>query len=82
MLRAVKRKKSGVKRLRVYSPLSTTPRNEKNGSITRNPRITRSELAEAVEISPDGVKYHLQKLTKLGRLKRAGSTRRGEWVIG
>lgn len=50
-------------------------------AIARNPSITRAELAEVVGISPDGVKYHLQKLTKLGRLKRVGSTRRGEWVI-
>lgn len=51
-------------------------------AIARNPSITRAELAEVVGISPDGVKYHLQKLTKSGRLKRVGSTRRGEWVIG
>ena len=50
-------------------------------AIARNPSITRAELAEVVGISPDGVKYHLQKLTKSGRLKRVGSTRRGEWVI-
>ena len=51
-------------------------------AIARNPSITRAELAEVVGISPDGVKYHLQKLTKSGRLKRVGSTRCGEWVIG
>ena len=51
-------------------------------AIARNPNITRAELAEVVGISPDGVKYHLQKLTKSGRLKRVGSTRCGEWVIG
>ena len=50
-------------------------------AIARNPSITRAELAEVVGISPDGVKYHLQKLTKSGRLKRVGATRRGEWVI-
>ena len=50
-------------------------------AIARNPSITRAELAEVVGISPDGVKYHLQKLAKSGRLKRVGSTRRGEWVI-
>ena len=51
-------------------------------AIARNPSITRAELAEVVGISPDGVKYHLQKLAKSGRLKRVGSARRGEWVIG
>lgn len=52
-------------------------------AIARNPSITRAELAEVVGISPDGVKYHLQKLTKSGRLKRVGgAARRGVWVIG
>ena len=52
------------------------------GSHRPQSQITRAELAEVVGISPDGVKYHLQKLAKSGRLKRVGSTRRGEWVIG
>lgn len=46
-------------------------------AIACNPSITRAELDEVVGISPDGVKYHLQKLAKSGRLKRVGSTRRG-----
>lgn len=49
--------------------------------IRTNPKITRNELARIVGISPDGVKYHLQKLTKSGVLRRVGSTRYGEWVI-
>ncbi len=49
--------------------------------IRKNSRITRKELAQIVGISSDGVKYHLQKLTKSGVLQRVGSTRFGEWVI-
>lgn len=49
--------------------------------IHKNPKITRAELARIVGISSDGVKYHLQKLTQSGILKRVGSTRYGEWVV-
>lgn len=50
-------------------------------AIQKNPKITRNELSLIVGISPDGVKYHLQKLTKSGVLRRVGSTRFGEWRI-
>lgn len=49
--------------------------------IQKNPKITRNELSLIVGISPDGVKYHLQKLTKSGILQRVGATRFGEWVV-
>lgn len=49
--------------------------------IQKNPKITRNELSLIVGISPDGIKYHLQKLTKSGILQRVGATRFGEWVV-
>ena len=49
--------------------------------IQKNPKITRVELAKIAGISPDGVKYHLLKLSKSGILKHIGSTRSGEWII-
>lgn len=49
--------------------------------IQKNPKITRVELAKIAGISPDGVKYHLLKLSKSGILKYIGSTRSGEWII-
>ena len=47
--------------------------------LQRNPNITRNELAQIIGVSPDGVKYHLQKLSKDGIIKRIGSTRSGKW---
>ena len=41
----------------------------------------RRALAKAVGITPDGVKYHLQKLTKAGVIRHVGATRSGKWVI-
>ena len=49
--------------------------------IRKNPKISRRALAKAVGITPDGVKYHLQKLTKAGVIRHVGATRSGKWVI-
>lgn len=49
--------------------------------IRKNPQITRVELAAIIGIMPDGVKCHLQNLTKSGIIRHVGSTRRGEWII-
>lgn len=49
--------------------------------IRKNPKISRRALAEVVGITPDGVKYHLQKLAKAGVIRHIGATRSGKWVI-
>ena len=49
--------------------------------IRNNPNITRNELAAVLNLTPDGVKYHLQILTKKGIITRKGSNRKGLWVI-
>ena len=49
--------------------------------IRKNPKISRRALAKAVGITPDGAKYHLQKLTKAGVIRHVGATRSGKWVI-
>lgn len=49
--------------------------------LQRSPQITRNELAQIIGVSPDGVKYHLQKLSKEGIIRRIGSTRSGEWEV-
>ena len=48
-------------------------------ALQHNPSITRNELAQIIGVSPDGVKYHLQKLSREGIIKRVGSTRSGKW---
>lgn len=49
--------------------------------IRKNPKISRNMLAKVVGITPDGIKYHLQKLTKAGVIRHVGATRSGEWMI-
>lgn len=63
---------------------SNTPRSTRDKIIEQlhnNPKITRNELASILGITPDGVKYHLQKMTTDGIIIRYGSTRGGYWAI-
>ena len=49
--------------------------------LLRNPKVTRNELAEMLGLSPDNVKYRLNKLKAAGRIEHQGSTKAGEWVV-
>ncbi len=46
-----------------------------------NPKITRNELAGVLGLTPDGVKYHLQKMTAEGIIIHHGSARNGYWEV-
>jgi len=63
---------------------SSTPRSTRDRileQINNNPKITRNELASILGITPDGVKYHLQKMTADDVIVRHGSARGGYWEI-
>jgi predicted HTH transcriptional regulator len=50
--------------------------------IKENPYITRKELAEKIgHITEDGIKYHLNKMKKEGKIKRVGPDKGGHWKI-
>lgn len=50
--------------------------------LSENPKITAIELAEIIgEITFEGVRYHLKKLIKLGRIEHIGPTKDGYWRI-
>ena len=49
--------------------------------ISQDPSVTRQSLAEALGITPDGVKYHLRKLQAQGRLRRVGPDKGGHWEV-
>ncbi|WP_245542044.1 winged helix-turn-helix transcriptional regulator [Proteiniphilum acetatigenes] len=46
--------------------------------IKENPTITRKELSDILDITVDGVKYHLRNLVREGIIKREGSDRTGK----
>lgn len=49
--------------------------------LRANPSLTRHELAAAVGLSPDGVKYQLARLKAAGRIRRVGATKGGRWEV-
>ena len=49
--------------------------------LRAEPELTRRELAERTDVTPDGVKYHLRKLKADGTIRRVGSDRAGRWVV-
>jgi ATP-dependent DNA helicase RecG len=49
--------------------------------IRENPGATREELAILLEITPDGVKYHIANLKKKGFIKRIGGRKGGRWEV-
>ena len=49
--------------------------------LRAEPGLTRTALAECVDLSPDGVKYHLQNLKAAGVIRRVGSDRAGHWEV-
>ena len=65
-----------------YVPVPTQKTTQKILKLIKeNPRITRNELAKALDISSDGVKYHLNNLKKEGILKRVGGRKEGHWKV-
>lgn len=49
--------------------------------LRTDPTLTRAALATRVGITPEGVKYHLDKLRKTGRNRHVRSTKKGRWEI-
>ena len=49
--------------------------------IKVNPNITAKELCVMLGLTIDGVRYHLNKLKKQGKILRVGSNKSGYWQI-
>lgn len=49
--------------------------------IKENPKITRNELANKLNITPDGIKYNLRKLINKDIIERIGPKNGGYWKI-
>ena len=82
------RPKPGVKNegstTSVTTPVTTPVQDidEKILQIVRStPNITRAEIAKLFGMTVDGIKYHINKLKKAGRLEWVGNSRTGKWVI-
>ena len=49
--------------------------------IKKNPSITQSEMARALDLTRDGVAYNIKVLKEKGIVEREGSTKSGIWKI-
>jgi ATP-dependent DNA helicase RecG len=50
--------------------------------LKQNPKYSRKALSELIEgITEDGIKYHLDKLKKEGKIKRIGPDKGGHWEV-
>lgn len=49
--------------------------------VSKTPTITQSELAQLLNISDRMVRYYISELVNSGLIKRAGSNKKGVWVV-
>ena len=49
--------------------------------LLKDPKMTRTELAKQVNLSPDGIKWNLDKLKKEGKICRIGPDKGGHWEV-
>lgn len=49
--------------------------------MEENPTVTREQLAEAIGITADGIRYHLRKLRQDNLIRRIGPDKGGFWEV-
>ena len=49
--------------------------------LTDDPYLTRMALAPILDLTPDGVRYHLNKLQRDGYLERKEGRKTGRWIV-
>ena len=49
--------------------------------MTIEPNITARQIADNLDFTFDGVRYHIRKLKADGYINREGSTKSGKWVV-
>ena len=51
------------------------------GILRKEPEMTLNKLVERSGMTSDGIKYHLDKLRQLGRIRHVGPTKKGHWEV-
>ena len=49
--------------------------------LKSRPEIAVKEIAEILNISVGGVRYHINKMKKAGIIEHIGSTKKGKWIV-
>lgn len=74
----------------VLIPLTTPKTTPKKREITRTeiinllqekPTISKKEIAEKLNLSEGGVRYHIRVLKQDKRIEYKGSSRKGKWIV-
>ena len=65
------------------TPITTPiiPRNQLVSLILAKPDISQKELANALGMTRDGIKYHLTKMKREGVIRHVGPARGGHWEV-
>ena len=58
-----------------------TPQKKILALLRAQPAITRRELTARIGISPDGIKYHLNKMKSTEAIRHVGPTKTGYWEV-
>jgi ATP-dependent DNA helicase RecG len=67
----------------ITTPITTPiiPRNQLVSLILAKPDISQKELANALGMTRDGIKYHLTKMKREGVIRHVGPARGGHWEV-
>jgi len=49
--------------------------------LKANPSIAREKMANALNLTIDGIDWNVRKLKKVGKLKRIGPDKGGHWEV-
>lgn len=49
--------------------------------LESKPEITVRKIAEVLNMSVSGVRYHIEKMKKAGIIEHIGSTKKGKWIV-
>ena len=49
--------------------------------IKENPEITQIEMSQKLNLTLEGVKYHIKKLKTAKKIKHVGATKKGHWEL-
>ena len=80
----IKQQSQSTASIRVVTTPKTTPKTTQEGLLkilAQEPAIGRSALAKRLNITVDGVKYHLNRMRDDGQIKHVGPSRGGHWEI-
>lgn len=51
------------------------------GDIQQEPFLSQKQMAEKLSLNQNTLKYYMKKLREKGIIERAGSSRKGKWIV-